>query len=154
MISDRLVNVSERWFRLLERLYPPDFRDDMGDTVVETYRDRARAALCRGGIPRLALVWMRALADSLRNGPGERVRPAVSWRRNGNWGRDAEIAIRRLVRARTFAAATIGTLTIGLGMVAVAYTVVHKNVTRTWLARHTDRSQKEPSTLRYGYRDG
>ena len=51
MISDRLVNVSERWFRLLQRLYPPDFRDDMGDAVVETYRDRARDALRRGGDP-------------------------------------------------------------------------------------------------------
>ncbi len=34
--SDRLVNVSERWFRLLQRLYPQDFRDDMGDAVVDT----------------------------------------------------------------------------------------------------------------------
>ena len=126
MTSDRLLHLSERWFRLLERFYPPDFRDDCGDAVVETYRDRARDALRRGGILRLALVWMSALVDSLRNGPGERISPAVSWRRNGNWGRDAEIAIRRLLRARAFAAATIGTLTIGLGMVAVAYTVVHK----------------------------
>jgi hypothetical protein len=30
------------------------------------------------------------------------------------------------LRARAFAAVTIGTLTIGLGMVAVVYTVVHK----------------------------
>jgi putative ABC transport system permease protein len=126
MTNDRLVNVSERWFRLLERLYPADFRDCMGDAVVETYRDRARDALRRGGIVRLALVWMSALADSLQNGPGEHLRPAVSWRRSGNWGRDAEVATRRLLRARTFAAVTIGTLTIGLGMVAVAYTVVHK----------------------------
>jgi putative ABC transport system permease protein len=126
MIHDRLVDLSERWFRLLERLYPPDFRDEMGDAVVETYRDRARDALQRGGIPRLALVWMRALADSLRNGPGERVRPAVGWRRNGDWGRDAEIAMRRLRRAPAFAAATIGTLTVGLALVAVAYTVVDK----------------------------
>ena len=126
MISDRLVNVSERWFRLLHRLYPPDFRDNMGDALVETYRDRARDALRRRGILGLALVWMRALEDSLRNGPGERVRPAVSWRRNGNWGRDVEIATRRLLRARAFAAVTICTLTIGLAMVAVVYTVVHK----------------------------
>ena len=119
MSNDRLVNMSERWFRLLQRLYPPDFRDDMGDAVVETYRDRARDALRRGGILRLAIVWMRALVDSLRNGPGERARPAVSWRRSGNWGRDAELATRRLLRARAFAAVTIGTLTIGLGMVAV-----------------------------------
>ena len=118
MTSERLLTLSERWFRLLERFYPPDFRDDCGDAVVETYRDRARDALRRGGILRLALVWMSALVDSLRNGPGERVRPAVSWRRNGNWGRDAEMATRRLLRARAFAAATICTLTIGLGMVA------------------------------------
>jgi hypothetical protein len=146
MISDRLVNLSERWFRLLERLYPPDFRDDMGDAVVETYRDRARDALRRGGILRLALVWMRALVDSLRNGPSERLRPAVSWRRNGNWGRDAEIAIRRLLRGRAFAAATIGTLTIGLGMVAVAYTVVHKILIEPMPYR-------DPDALYYVWRD-
>ena len=54
MNGDRLINLSERWFRLLQRLYPPDFRDDMGNAVVETYRDRAREALNRGGIIRLA----------------------------------------------------------------------------------------------------
>jgi putative ABC transport system permease protein len=46
--------------------------------------------------------------------------------RSGNWGRDAAVAIRRLLRARTFAAITIGTLTIGLSMVAVVYTIVYK----------------------------
>jgi putative ABC transport system permease protein len=126
MIRDRLLHLSERWFRLLQRLYPPDFRDDMGDAVVETYRDRARDAVRRGGLLRLAIVWMRALVDSLRNGLGERARPAVSWRRSGNWGRDAEIALRRLLRARVFTAVTIGTLTIGLVMVAVVYTIVDK----------------------------
>ena len=146
MISDRLVNVSERWFRLLQRLYPPDFRDDMGDAVVETYRDRARDVLRRGGILRLAVLWMRALADSVRNGPGERVRPAVSWRRNGNWGRDIETATRRLLRARTFAVVTICTLTIGLGMVAVVYTLVHKILIEPMPYR-------DPGDLYYVWRD-
>ena len=81
------MSASERWFRLLLRFYPPDFRDEMGTAVVETYRDRARAALRAGGIVRLAGLWMRALVDSVRNGPGERANPAVSWRRGGNWGR-------------------------------------------------------------------
>jgi putative ABC transport system permease protein len=36
------------------------------------------------------------------------------------------VALRRLLRARTFAAVTIVTLTIGLGMVAVVYTFVYK----------------------------
>jgi len=119
------IDLSERWFRLLLHLYPADFRDDMGDALVETYRDRAREALNRGGLVRLAFVWVRALSDALRNGPGERAHPAVSWRRGGNWGRDVEFATRRLVRAPGFVAATVGTLTVGLGMFAVVYTVVH-----------------------------
>jgi putative ABC transport system permease protein len=126
MKTSRSMHASDRWFRLLRRLYPPDFRDDMGDALVEAYHDRARDALERGGVLALAAVWVRALVDSLRNGPGERARPAASWRRRGNWGRDAERAFRRLLRAPAFAVATIGTLTIGLGMVAVVYTVVQR----------------------------
>ena len=37
-----------------------------------------------GGPMRLAMLWLRALADSARNGLAERVRPAASWRRGGN----------------------------------------------------------------------
>ncbi|HEY7192476.1 MAG TPA: ADOP family duplicated permease [Gemmatimonadales bacterium] len=126
MKTDRLINVSERWFRLLLRLYPADFRDEMGDAVVEAYRDRARDAVNRGGVVRLAGVWVRACADSLRNGPGERARPAVSWRRGGNWGRDVELATRRLMRSPGMVASMVATLTVGLGTFAVVFTVVQK----------------------------
>lgn len=146
MTTDRLVGWSERWFRLLQQFYPPDFRDTMGDAVVETYRDRASDALRRGGIVGLALVWMRALQDSVRNGVGERVQPAVSWRRNGNWGRDIEVATTRLLRARSFALLTIATLTIGLAMVAVVYTVVFKVLIQPMPYR-------DPSALYYVWRD-
>jgi putative ABC transport system permease protein len=124
MSRDHLLAVSDRWFRLLLRLYPADFRDDMGEALVETYRDRAREALRRGRAG-LAAVWLRAFADSLRNGLGERARPAASWRR-GSWGREAELVTRRLARAPAFVAATTGTLTVGLGMFAVVFTVVQK----------------------------
>jgi putative ABC transport system permease protein len=126
MKGDRLLELSDRWFRLLQHLYPPDFRDEMGNSVAETYRDRAREALKRGGMVRLAALWLRALVDSLWNGPGERVRPAASWRRSGNWGRDIELATRRLIRAPSLAIAMIGTLAVGLGLFAVVYTVVHQ----------------------------
>ncbi|MPY88912.1 MAG: FtsX-like permease family protein [Luteitalea sp.] len=146
MTGDRLMHASTRWFRLLLRLYPADFRDEMGDAVVEAYRDRAREALSRGGLVRLAAVWVRALVDSLRNGPGERARPAAVWRRSGNWGRDAELGIRRLMRAPAFAAATVGTLTVGLCMVAVVYTVVQKVLIEPMPYRNSD-------DLYYAWRD-
>jgi putative ABC transport system permease protein len=146
MKTDRLISVSERWFRLLLRLYPADFRDEMGDAVVEAYRDRARDAVNRGGVIRLAGVWVRACADSLRNGPGERARPAVSWRRGGNWGRDIELVRRRLTRSPLFAATTIGTLTIGLGLFAVVYTAVQKVLLDPM-------PYKDPGDLYYVWRD-
>ena len=119
-------SVSERWFRLLLSLYPVDFRDEMGAGFVEAYLDRARIASARGGSIALAGVWLRALADSVINGIGERFRPAVAWRRAGNWGRDGELALRRLVRAPVFSLAMIGTLVVGLGAFGVVFTVVEK----------------------------
>jgi putative ABC transport system permease protein len=146
MTRNGMIHVSDRWFRLLQRFYPVDFRDEMGDAMVETYRDRAREALARGGVFQLAAIWCAALVDSVRNGPGERARPAVSWRRRGNWGRDAELAVRRLLRAPAFVLATAGTLTIGLGMVAVVYTVVHKILIAPM-------PYKNPDDLYYVWRD-
>ncbi len=120
------LRLSERWLRLLLRLYPPDFREAMGPALVEAYRDRCRAALRGRGTGAVIGIWLGALADSVRNGPGERMRPAVQWRRGGNWGRDMEIAIRRLVRAPLFVASVVGTLAVGLGVFAVVSTVVYR----------------------------
>jgi putative ABC transport system permease protein len=122
----RWLAVSDRWFRLLLGFYPQDFREELGEALVETYRDRARDALRNGGVLSLLGVWMSAVGDSARNGPGERARPAAPWRRGGNWGRDMELAVRRLLRAPAFTLAMLGTLTVGLGAFAVVYTAVHK----------------------------
>ncbi len=146
MMRNRMLNLSERWFRLLQRLYPPDFRDEMGNAAVEAYMDRARDALKTGGRIRLIALWVRAFVDSLRNGPAERVRPAAWWRRAGNWGRDIELVRRRLVRSPIFAATTIGTLTIGLGMFAVVYTAVQKVLIDPM-------PYKDPGDLYYVWRD-
>ena len=121
----RLLPFSERWFRLLLRLYPKDFREEMGDAIVEAYGRRVGDASSRGGLA-IASVWIAALADSVRNGLTERLRPAAFRRRGGNWGRDLELARRRLIRSPSFALATIATLTVGLGAFAVVYTAVDK----------------------------
>jgi len=126
MMRERLIRFSERWFRLLLRLYPRDFRDEIGVDLIDAYRRRVRDTLMRHGAIGLAWLWLRALIDSMWNGLAERLRPAAAWRRSGNWGRDLELARRRLVRSKLFAVATLGTLTIGLGAFAVVYTAVDK----------------------------
>src|SRR5260370_24020481 len=98
----------------------------MGNAVVEAYTDRTRDTLTNGGKIHLIALWLRAFFDSLRNGAAERARPAASWRRGGNWGRDVELVRRRLVRSPAFAATTIGTLTIRLGIFSVVFIAVQK----------------------------
>jgi putative ABC transport system permease protein len=123
-VSDFWLRASRRWLRLLLRLYPTDFRNEMGGGVVAAYMERCRTALRTRGVPSLLGVWLRALADAARNGPGERLRPATTWRRRGNWGRDMELTLRRLARAPLFVAALVGTLVVGLGAFAVVFAVV------------------------------
>jgi putative ABC transport system permease protein len=140
------LRASDRWFRTLLRLYPVDFREEMGDAMAETYRDRCRDALRSGGVMSLFREWVRGLGDSVRNGPGEHVQPAVRWRRGGNWGRDIELATRRLMRAPMFALATIGTLTVGLGAFAVVYTAYDKILL-------AEMPYEDPDDLYYVWRD-
>ena len=146
MTRARLMRASARWFTLLQTLYPRDFREEMGEALVEAYTDRAREAVAHRGTMALAALWMRALGDSLRNGLAERIRPAASWRRGGNWGRDVELVSRRLLRAPVFALTTIATLSIGLGMFAVVYTATQKILIDPM-------PYKDPGDLYYVWRD-
>jgi len=116
------MSASERWYRFLLRLYPPDFRDEMGGALVDAYLERSRQA--SKNRVRLAILWCAALRDSLFNGIGERLRPAVAWRRTGDWGRDMERVSRRLLQRPLFLVSVLGTLTVGLGAFAVVYTAV------------------------------
>jgi putative ABC transport system permease protein len=119
------LKLSERWFRLLVKLYPPDFRDEMGNPIAEAYLDRAREAWQRRGRIGLLGVWIRATWDALRNGPGERLRPAVAWRRTGDGARDA---LRVFWSAPSFAAAAVLTLAMGIGVNIAVFTVMRSAI--------------------------
>ena len=125
MTSDAF-RMSERWFGLLLRVYPPDFRDEFGHAILDSYRERLHAAVARRGRLGVPFIWCVALVDALRNGLGERLRPAVAWRRAGDWGRDLERVNRRLRQNPLFVTSVLATLTVGLGVFAVAYTAVDK----------------------------
>ena len=126
MTAPRRMASSERWIRTLLRFYPRDFREDMGEALVEAYLDRCATAARLGGRSALVAVWLRAFIDSMINGIGERMRAVASWQLSGNWTRDTEFAARRIVRAPAFALTTLATLTVGLGAFAVVSTVVDR----------------------------
>lgn len=138
--------IAEGWLRLLLAFYPEDFRDEMGEAWLEAYRDRLRDARRRRGRLGALAVSCRALGDSLRNGAGERLRPAAGWRRPGRWGLDAQHAVRRLVRAPGFALAALATLALGLGGFGVVYSAVDAVLLEP-------PAYEEPGDLYYVWRD-
>jgi hypothetical protein len=65
------VSHSDRFYRLLLRAYPRSTRDDLGRDMAQLFTDQVRDA---GGSPRsVSGVWLRALADTLRTAPAERL---------------------------------------------------------------------------------
>ena len=94
---------SERWFRLLLRLYPADFRDEMGA------RSSRRTSIAAGrpsrvpGTLGLAGIWFRALVDSVlqRNRRAHATRGPVATRRQLGPRHRARRAPTRAARLRS-----------------------------------------------------
>jgi putative ABC transport system permease protein len=66
--------------------------------------------------------------------------------RSGRWARDTQVTFRRLLRAPGFVAATVCTLTVGLGTFAVVYTAYQKILVEPM-------PYERPDDLYYAWRD-
>jgi putative ABC transport system permease protein len=117
----------ERLFRALLRLFPAEFRADFGDAMAEDFHDQhADAASARG----TARLWLRTAVDLFRRAPAEHLDVIR---------RDVSYAVRLLARRPGFAAITIGTLAIGIGLNSAVFSLTNAILLRPLPIPDSDR---------------
>jgi predicted permease len=114
-----------RLYRLALRLYPPAFRAEHQDDLLQAFDDRRREPRFRGagGSLRLTILLLHDVAVSLTltGQRGGRVR----WERvMGNVLSDLRYAVRMLVKNPVFSAAAILTLALGIGLNTATFSAV------------------------------
>jgi putative ABC transport system permease protein len=102
-----------RFFRMMLRLLPFDFRADYGRDIEQTFQEQRRAAHTSTG---LARVWAQTVRDLFRIGPREHL---------AQLRQDVRYAMRNMARQPGFVAAAVLTLAVGIGVNTAIFSVVH-----------------------------
>ena len=128
-------DTARRLFRLIVRVYPPDFRERYGTDLDAFFRDELDASRARG--ESAGRFWLRVLTDGLLAGIRLRLRSArpsdhgggvtLPYRPNptDGWGwggmiQDLRYALRSLRRAPLFLFFAAVTLALGVGATTAA----------------------------------
>jgi hypothetical protein len=63
MTTDKNVDSSRRIYASLMRLYPPEFRDEYGPSMLQLFTDQCRSTLREKGARGMIFLWFRTLMD-------------------------------------------------------------------------------------------
>ena len=111
----------DRVFARLLRMFPAEFRGDFGQAMADDFRDQREDAARTGGQRSLLRVWLLTLGGFLRGAPREHLDVLR---------RDAGYALRLLRRRPALAAATLLTLTVGIGLNSAVFSVIRSVLIR------------------------
>jgi len=104
-----------RWYRLLLRLLPGDFRGDFGGEMEEVFREQHTEAE-RDGNRGLLRLWRDTIAGIFTTAPREHL---------SMFHQDARFALRMMRRNLGYTLTAVATLSLGIGATTAIFSIVH-----------------------------
>jgi putative ABC transport system permease protein len=127
-----------RFYRVLLRLYPAEFRARYGRAMADFHRDRVAAA--RAARESISLLWLRTIADVVASAAVEHTQaffsgePVIE-----TILQDLSFGVRSLARRPAFTAIVVATIALGVGANAAIFSVVNAVLIRPLPYPHPER---------------
>lgn len=113
---------SSRVYRLLLRVFPPEFRGDFGGEMEEVFRDQREEASQKAGLFGVLSLWAETIMGILRTAPREHLSIIRQ---------DARYGLRSMAKEPGYAATAVVILALGIGANAALFSVLNAVLARS-----------------------